>query len=73
MLSRYAYLHRLTPVENQIAHAIARGDSPREIAECRGVSVLTVRTQIKSIYSKTGAHSRVRLALLARNAKSGLR
>lgn len=56
----------LTSTELALAHTIARGISPREAAELRGVSINTVRTQLKSIYSKTGLHRQTQLAAIFR-------
>lgn len=42
----------LTRAEAEVARALADGWSPREIAASRGVSVDTVRTQMKVVYAK---------------------
>ncbi|MCQ9375252.1 helix-turn-helix transcriptional regulator [Methyloversatilis sp. XJ19-13] len=44
----------LTPAESQLAVGIARGMSVNEVAIARGVSIETVRSQVKSIFAKTG-------------------
>jgi len=60
-------LFDLTPAEARIALAIAAGVQPTEIARKQGVSVETVRTQLKSIFLKTGTTRQLELArLLAR-------
>jgi DNA-binding CsgD family transcriptional regulator len=46
-------LFGLTPAECRVALLLADGHSPREIAQTIGVSFETVRSQIKSIFSKT--------------------
>lgn len=46
----------LTNAEAQIAMQLANGQKPEDIAESRKVSVVTIRTQIKSIYEKMGIH-----------------
>jgi DNA-binding CsgD family transcriptional regulator len=43
----------LTPAECRVALLLGDGQSPKEIAGLIGVSVETVRSQIKSIFSKT--------------------
>jgi DNA-binding CsgD family transcriptional regulator len=45
----------LTPAECRIALMLTEGKSPRQISEAIGVTFNTVRSQIKSIFSKTGA------------------
>lgn len=44
----------LTPAECRVALLLADGRSPREIAQMIGVSFNTVRSQIKSVFSKAG-------------------
>jgi DNA-binding CsgD family transcriptional regulator len=46
-------LFGLTPAECRVALLLGDGHSPREIAKTVGVSFETVRSQIKSIFSKT--------------------
>lgn len=45
----------LTEAETAVAAGLAEGFTPTELARRRGVSVLTIRTQIKSLLAKTGA------------------
>jgi DNA-binding CsgD family transcriptional regulator len=47
-------LYRLTPAECRVALLLGDGRAPREIANMVGVTDNTVRSQIKSIFSKTG-------------------
>jgi len=47
-------VYGLTPAESRVALLLADGHSPRQICERIGVTENTVRTQIKSIFSKTG-------------------
>lgn len=68
---------RLTKREKAILDLIARGDTYGNIASMLSVSVGTVQTHIKSIYSKLSVHSRgeavfeaQRRGLLKRNADS---
>jgi DNA-binding CsgD family transcriptional regulator len=44
----------LTPAESQLAVSLAKGMSVNEVAIARGVSIETVRSQVKSIFAKTG-------------------
>lgn len=67
-------LFDLTPAEARIARAVAELKTPAEIARAGGVSRETVRTQIKTIYAKTGLGSQAALARLvaAVGAASGV-
>ena len=49
-------LYNMTPKEANVAIALANGLSPSQISEHHGVSVDTVRSQLKSIYSKMGVN-----------------
>jgi DNA-binding CsgD family transcriptional regulator len=51
----------LTPAEIEIALALAKGKKPEAIARARGVSVGTVRVQIKSLLAKAGVNRQVEL------------
>lgn len=51
----YARVSRLTPAEAEVLAALCEGLRPARIADALGVSVSTVRTQIKSVRAKTGA------------------
>lgn len=51
----------LTATEAQIALTLANGKTPENVAARRGVSLATVRTQMKSIYSKLGVRTQVEL------------
>ncbi|WP_116812178.1 helix-turn-helix transcriptional regulator [Steroidobacter cummioxidans] len=53
---------RLTPAESQIAFAIARGSSQRQIARMRRASINTIKTQVRCIYQKAGVRSQAGLA-----------
>ena len=58
----------LTPAETRVALHIAQGLAPKEVAEICGVSPCTVRSQVRTLFEKTGAHRQaelVRLVLLA--------
>lgn len=51
----------LSLAEAEIAIAITDGADLRAVAAARGVSIQTVRSQLKSIFRKTGATSQARL------------
>jgi len=53
----FARAHALTPAESAVLDALCAGELPAEIARRQGVAISTVRTQISSIRSKTGAPS----------------
>jgi DNA-binding CsgD family transcriptional regulator len=46
----------LTPAEAQVAVALTQGKTAEQVAAARAVAIGTVRTQIKSLLAKTGAH-----------------
>lgn len=57
----------LSAAETKVCDALIHGGTVKVIADQRGVSPETVRSQVRSIYSKTGVSSRtglIRLALL---------
>ncbi len=54
----------LTPGEARIAVAAAEGASPSEIAKRHAVSVHTVRTQLQSVFGKTGTSRQAELVSL---------
>jgi DNA-binding CsgD family transcriptional regulator len=53
---------KLTAAEHEVALAVARGGSNREIAEARGASVRTVANQVASACRKLGVRNRRELA-----------
>lgn len=57
-LSRHWFcqMHGLTPAESTVLGELLQGRDPRCIAERNGVSLSTVRTQIRSIHGKTSLH-----------------
>ena len=64
-------LYDLTPAETAVAMLLAQGLAPTEIGARRGVSLETVRNQIKALLQKTGANRLGGLiALLARTVKT---
>ncbi|RVT48115.1 helix-turn-helix transcriptional regulator [Rubrivivax albus] len=64
-LQGLAKLFALTDAEAQVADALVNGLAPRDIAEQRGTSLETVRTQLKTAMAKTGANSQLDLLRLA--------
>jgi DNA-binding CsgD family transcriptional regulator len=62
---------RLSAREREIAEAVARGLSHKEIASRTGISARTVENHLRSIFAKTGVSSRTRLTarMLGRNLK----
>jgi DNA-binding NarL/FixJ family response regulator len=55
----------LTPREMEIVHAVATGDSNRDIAARLNISPQTVKHHLTSIFDKTGVSTRLELALFA--------
>jgi DNA-binding CsgD family transcriptional regulator len=54
----------LTPAEAKVAAALLESSSVQEVAGVLGTSPLTVRTQIKHIYTKLGVDTRARFVKL---------
>lgn len=57
-------LYALTAAETRVALALCEGLSPREMAARFDVSPNTVRSQLDSIYAKTGTHRQAELVRL---------
>ena len=53
----FAYQYGLSPGELSVLHGLCHGRTPRDMAQERGVSVSTVRTQLARLRRKSGAHS----------------
>ncbi|MER8825969.1 hypothetical protein NKH73_03395 [Mesorhizobium sp. M0938] len=65
-------VYGLTPAESALAQAVAEGMAPSDYAEARGVSIHTVRTQLKMVFAKTETRRQNELAaLMLRLAKTG--
>ncbi|OZG25851.1 DNA-binding response regulator [Williamsia sp. 1138] len=62
---------QLTPGEQRVAVAVARGGSNAAIAEELFVSVATVKSHISHILDKLGFNNRVQIALLVHDARPG--
>ena len=58
-------LDELSPREKEILARIARGQSTRQMSCAMNITVDTVRTYVKNVLTKLGAHSRLQLAALA--------
>jgi two-component system nitrate/nitrite response regulator NarL len=58
-------LERLSERERQIAAAVARGLKNKDIARELTISENTVKRHLQSIFSKTGTHDRLELAVIA--------
>jgi DNA-binding CsgD family transcriptional regulator len=54
-------VHGLTPAEAAVACGLVEGLTPKEVADRRGISLNTVRTQLKSICLKTGTRGQADL------------
>lgn len=67
---RYLVLaYGLSKAEARVLKGLLQGDSIACIAAFNCRSKETIRSQVKQIYSKTGAHSRVKLAQLAKESR----
>jgi DNA-binding NarL/FixJ family response regulator len=58
-------LCELSPREREIVARIAGGQSTRQMSRAMNITVDTVRTYVKNVLAKLGAHSRLQLAALA--------
>ena len=65
--SRLQERYGLTAAELALALEIAKGDGRRAAAERRGVSVATARSQLSSIFDKTGVRRQAELVRLLRD------
>lgn len=59
----------LTPAEADITQKLVQGASVQTISDTRNASVQTVRSQLKSLFNKTGARSQTDLVRLALKSK----
>jgi DNA-binding NarL/FixJ family response regulator len=62
-----ASLRRLSPREREIAVLVSRGLKNRDMAQELSISENTVKRHLQSIFTKTGTHDRLELAVLALN------
>ena len=58
-------VYELSPREKEILTRIAAGQSTRQMSGEMNITVDTVRTYVKNVLAKLGAHSRLQLAALA--------
>lgn len=58
-------LRELSPREKEILARIAGGQSTKQMSCAMNITVDTVRTYVKNVLTKLGAHSRLQLAALA--------
>lgn len=68
-LSAAERVGRLTVAEREVAEAMAKGLSPKEVAVERGTSLATVRTQIKKAKKKTASRTLIELVGLVCRAE----
>lgn len=61
------FMFALTPSEAALMSALSQGVSAMQWAQSRGSSIATVRTQLRSLFEKTGVDSQVQLVRLARS------
>ena len=58
MGNRTSECDRLSPREREVLELLARGDAYKQIADKLGVSLETVRMNVKNLYTKLHVHSR---------------
>lgn len=63
--SRLEHLYGLTRAEAELTVLLAKGESLEAIAAARAVKLDTVRTQLRTVYKKTGTHRQGELVCLA--------
>jgi DNA-binding CsgD family transcriptional regulator len=63
-LSGFSQVFELTPAETRLAALIAKGTSSKQAAEQLGIAHETARSQLKSVFAKTGTHRQSELVLL---------
>jgi DNA-binding CsgD family transcriptional regulator/PAS domain-containing protein len=67
--SQFRVRYALTPAEAALVNALAHGQSLTGYAEAKGLSVFTVRAQLKAVFAKTNVHRQGELvALFMRSA-----
>lgn len=69
--ARFAAHYRLTPAETRVLDLLLQGLVPKHIAARHGVGISTVRTQLSSLFLKTGARNQRDLVALALGSGSG--
>ncbi|MFY0733733.1 helix-turn-helix transcriptional regulator [Aurantimonas sp. NFXS3] len=68
--ARMTRLFGLTPAEADVMAHLAEGLTSEQIADRRDTSVMTARTQLKSIYSKLGVSGRIQAVRVAANSSN---
>lgn len=64
-LRRFAAAHRISAAEQRVLELLLQDLAPKEIAERLKLGVRTVRSQLSSLYAKTGTHNQRQLVALA--------
>jgi DNA-binding CsgD family transcriptional regulator len=64
VLAAFAKMYRLSATEHQLLPAICDGASAKEMAQCHGTSVFTIRSHLKNIRTKASVNNLRRLVLL---------
>jgi DNA-binding CsgD family transcriptional regulator len=64
-LKLFATHYRLTPAEERVLTLLLNELAPKQIADRLGVGIRTVRTQLSSLYTKTGTSNQRDLIVLA--------
>ena len=65
---------RLSPSEREVAIYVMKGFSNTEVAQLRGTSVATVKTQLNAVYRKSGCANRQQLmSFLVEELLAGVR
>jgi len=62
--------HALTVAERCVCGLLLKGLSPKAISEARGISLETVRSQVKSLYFKTGCRNHAELLAMLQEYRS---
>lgn len=65
-------LYQLTPAEAELVQLISEGRSLEEVAEVRGVTMNTVRSQLKQVFSKTDTNRQGELVHLVLSGVASL-
>ncbi|MDB1123207.1 alpha/beta fold hydrolase [Vibrio algarum] len=63
-LSAFSRQYELTKAEQKLVENLAHNKTLNEISESHGVSINTIRTQLKSVFQKTGCHRQSELMKL---------
>lgn len=61
---------RLSPRQREVAEAVARGASNKEVARTLAITERTVKAHLSTIFELTGARDRMQLALLLNQARA---